>query len=281
MNLEPMEISMTLMQPRFPFSLRAALLAVAALVATIAGLALAGDAAAAKAGPRSLDAMLTEVARELPGFGGAFLGDDGKLHVYLADMEQRPRARAELREVFGGKATRGAIIVHKAQFGFLKLKGWHDAHRPVTLGIDGVVSVDISESTNRLRIGVSSETARGRVEEALAALGIPLAAAEIVDDEPTVISVDLTDTQRPLIGGIQIEMALGDCSLGFIAVRKGVPGFVTVAHCTKKYGGVDGTEFFQSVTDADGLNLVGFESVDPRRLPTSSARSRGGGSTYP
>jgi hypothetical protein len=72
----------------------------------------------------------------------------------------------------------------------------------------------------------------------------------------------LRSRRRPLRGGLQINFGNFLCTLGFIAVRNGVNGYVTNSHCTTTQGGVQNTVEHQP--SASGTtNRVGIEIADP------------------
>src|SRR5262249_21769583 len=214
---------------------------------------------------QSFDDLLAEVARRVPAFCGMFLRPDMALHVYLTDITQIAAAEEAIFTVFGReRLPEGRIQAAQGQYGFLQLKAWHDLHRITTLAIPGVLSTNISKSRNRLRIGVSDPSLFGRVEEELSGLGIPLAAVEIVETEPVEFLQDtLQSTHRPLLGGLQITLDSGTCTLGFLAVLQGQAGFVTCSHCTDIQGGVEGTVYHQA-TISGVANRIGVERDDPQ-----------------
>ncbi len=72
----------------------------------------------------------------------------------------------------------------------------------------------------------------------------------------------LNDFHRPLVGGLQINLNIGNCTLGFNAVRKGVSGFITNSHCTNTQGGIEGTVYYQP-DQSSAANRIGVEAVDP------------------
>jgi hypothetical protein len=77
------------------------------------------------------------------------------------------------------------------------------------------------------------------LEGTLNRLNIPLDAV-VVKKQPKPIPASRESYIRPLIGGIKIVQppSHGKCTLGFVAKRNGVRGFVTAAHCVDKYGDV-------------------------------------------
>lgn len=213
--------------------------------------------------PVSIDDQLVRIARQVPGFGGMFISAD-TLYVYLVDTSQLKAAEAAIVSVFGRERipSRGVKAL-QAKYDFVELKGWHDQQRFATLALPGVISTGVSKSENRLKINVDDENRIARVEQELSRLGVPREMVNIVVSEPIEPHSTHTvqDRQRPLLGGIEILGGLG-CTLGFLAVRNGVAGFVTVSHCTSKEGGVENTVFFQPNSD-DAADRIGVEIADP------------------
>ena len=131
---------------------------------------------------------------------------------------------------------------------------------PEVLAIPGVVSTDNDEGKNRLHIGIADTAVREEVEKHLSNLGIPSEAWTISKEQP--IEQYLRSRRRPLRGGLQINFGGFLCTLGFIAVRNGVTGYVTNSHCTTTQGGVQNTVEHQP--SASGTtNRVGIEIADP------------------
>jgi hypothetical protein len=218
---------------------------------------------------RSIDDLFLEVARRVPAFGGMYLGPDKTLQVYLLNVDPATIKASEeaITAVFGReRIPAGTLHPLKGQFGFQQLKDWHDRARDV-LGIPGVVFSDIDERMNRLTFGLNQMEAREDAEKLLIKLQIPKEAVifqktSTHEPEQNVTTVqDLQSFNRPLIGGLQIRQSAGFCTLSFVAIRGGVPGFLTCSHCTSIQGALDGTIFFQPT--GSNANLIGTETVDP------------------
>lgn len=133
------------------------------------------------------------------------------------------------------------------------------------VGITGLVFTDIDDARNRLNIGVMTDEVQALVEEQLGRLGIPREAFIIEKSSPFEFDSSLQDRHRPLVGGLLVSFfdlmgKVFDCTLGFNAIRAGVPGFVTVSHCTADPGGVEGTVFYQPSSP----DSIGVETEDPR-----------------
>jgi hypothetical protein len=221
-------------------------------------------AAADRGVGHSIDDLLSEVAREVPAFGGMFIDSQGRLAIYLTDERQFEAARAAITAVFGrGRVDVADARALPARYTFAELKRWHDRHRLDTLAIPGVVMTSIHKSSNRLRVGVESAGIRRGVEAVLTGAGVPADAVEIVEMDPIAPFETLTDTRRPLLGGLLITNDIeSGCTLGFLAVLQDKAGFVTNSHCTNVAGGVEGTVMHQA-TISDDLNRVGVEMADP------------------
>jgi hypothetical protein len=139
--------------------------------------------------------------------------------------------------------------------------GLRERARPV-FEVDGVVYVDEADD-GMLEVGVVGVNVVQAVQQGLVGLGIPLERVRIVVTKPIHELATLRDKVRPLIGGLQIAFVKGGltylCTLGFIAVRGGVTGFITNSHCTSKEFQPDGTVHHQPLPQ----NPVGAEASDP------------------
>ena len=76
------------------------------------------------------------------------------------------------------------------------------------------------------------------------------------------LSHSLDDHVRPLKGGLAADYDPGICTMGFLAVRDGVDGFVVNSHCTQDQGGVESTDYFQN-NENNLSHYVGVEIADP------------------
>jgi len=224
--------------------------------------AVAGGRSAVVTAPPTLDDLFARVARTVPGFGGMYLAKGGTLQVYLVDPSQKAAAERAIIAVFGKRYLRRGVQVIKGRYGFLRLKQWQDQHRLHTLALPGVVLTGIDEAKNRLEIGLAPGVTADRVTKELKRLRVPLAAVEI-KHTPWITEAGggptLRDTRRPLEGGLQID---NNCTLGALAVRQGVAGFVTASHCTAQQGGVEGTIIYQAGFGPG--TRIGVETVDPQ-----------------
>jgi len=213
----------------------------------------------------TLDQMFLKVAEEEPGFGGMFIDQDGVLNVHLIDVSKLGAVEDTIVKIFGPDTIPEAgIKVLQADYPFQDLHQWHLAHAADTLAEPGVHSVDIQEVTNRLRIGVEHETAKNQVLAMMTTIGIPHAAVEFFEAPPMEFRLEsINDTRRPFMGGQQSSSNQSQCTIGFLATRNGVAGFVTNSHCQDQQGSFKGTRWHQAVVGDGTQNKAGRESVDP------------------
>jgi hypothetical protein len=226
-------------------------------LAVVFTLILAAAAPATAAGPAvTMDDQLAALSERIEGFGGLYLDDAGRLHVYLQDTDRAATFRAIDPDV----------QIHQARFDFASLQEWRLAAREHVLGRQGAIFVDIDETRNRVRIGVDRSAGEAAVRGLVAALeaaGVPSDAVILEAADPIFPVVTLRDQVRPVPGGMQIRFGNFLCTLGFNAFRSEVSGFVTNSHCTRKQGGIGpGTDYFQPLNQVAG-EFIGIEEVDP------------------
>lgn len=225
--------------------------------------AIASDPAPTPAGP-SLDDLFLQVSRDVPGFGGIFVDEDGALVIQLVDSAQGDAARSAVERTFGAEpAVRDrATRLNAARFSFSQLNSWRG-----TIDEKGppaeVRLIDIDERANVIRIGTVDQASAGGVAQWIEAIGIPRSA---VVTEPVPAMSQLTDylssRVRPVLGGLVVATTAGGCSLGFKAKKTGATRYVaTNAHCTSTFGSVDGTQLGQPLLQSN--YFIGTESDDP------------------
>ena len=214
----------------------------------------------------TIDDQFASIAERVPAFGGMFVDEaNDVLYVYLVNPaeDKTARAAAAIAAAFDGDhIPQDKIRALPGQYGFRKLKAWHDRMMTDVLNIPGVVFTDIDDAKNRLAVGVETLEVQPLVEEHLAKLDIPRDAVNVEETKPVKFESSLQDRHRGLVGGLQISTASWICTMGFPATRAGVRGFVTNSHCTNTQGGVEGTRLYQP-TFATG-NRIGVETVDPQ-----------------
>lgn len=215
----------------------------------------------------TLDALFASVASQVPAFGGMFVDEEqGAIFIYLSEQSPAVVAAVEkaLRALFGPQLPPQARIqVLQGTYSFLQLMDWHERIQDV-LRLPGVVLTDIDDTTNRLTVGVEDLQAKVKVERRLARLGVPREAVIFEQVPPFVFHTNLQDRHRPLVGGLQIEPRdfTTTCTLGFNAIRQGVPGFVYAAHCDGAPGQVFAQRFHQPSATLPA-DEIGQETADP------------------
>jgi hypothetical protein len=205
-----------------------------------------------------------EFARQVPGFGGFFLSQDGTPTVYLTRGSSRAPAERLLAGYLKGQGlSTAAVRVLEARYRWQQLERWQAAATVEALAVPGAVFVDNDETSNRVRIGVENLTAMAQVRAAVARLRIPDDALIVDRAEPIVQVADLQHVvDRPVRAGVQINFPGFLCSLGFNATSGGVPSFVTASHCTNKQGGVESTPYWQPL-ETTAPTQIATEVADP------------------
>ncbi len=202
------------------------------------------------------------LARTVPGFGGLFL-DHGVPTVYLTDVSKRAAAE---RALSGFAQSRGfgpgEIRVLQGRYAYGDLDGWFQAVSYEAFAQGGVVFVDLDEAANRVLVGVERGASHANIRGLAARLGVPAEALVVRETDPIVYAATLQDQVRPVVAGLQINFGNFLCSIGFNAVSGGQNSFVTASHCTNHQGGVEGTQYFQSLA-SQANSFIGTEVDDP------------------
>ncbi len=210
----------------------------------------------------STDQEFKYLATVIPGFGGMFLGN-GRLYVHLKD----PATQTEARTVLDRHLLATAPIIWArlskltdryvfdvGKYSFDELLSWKRLLAP-KLSSGALVYVDADERANRVRVGVGNDVPDGRewAARVIQFAGVPTEAVIIDVVPPAQLASELTDSVRPVIGGLQI-FGPYTCTLG-LNISGGE--FLTASHCTETLGVVDSTSYYQ------GNELIGIESRDP------------------
>src|SRR6266513_2948098 len=216
---------------------------------------------------------MAALTRALPGFGGLFV-DHGVPTVYLTDLRQQSLAE----RLLGGFArARGAagVRVLAGRFAYGDLDKWFQQVSNEALAQRGVVFVDLDEAANRVLVGVERGASHANIHALAARLGVPAEALTVRDADPIYPVATLQDQVRPVVAGLQINFPGFLCSIGFNAVSNGQNSFVTASHCTTTQGGVEGTQYWQSLSSQPN-SFIGTEVADPAYV-----RSKGRNSPCP
>ena len=114
------------------------------------------------------------VARTVPGgFGGYFVRGGGRETIYLTDPSKRREAIAALNvHHIMGTLIGPDAVAERARWDFVQLYEWYRYLSPRIHSL-GVWEYGIDVLNNRIRLSVSSESARQQLEKRLVALGVP------------------------------------------------------------------------------------------------------------
>jgi len=213
------------------------------------------------------------LTRTLPGFGGLFV-DHGVPTVYLTDLKQQGLAE---RLLSGFARARGAagVRVMAGRFAYRDLDTWFQQVSDEAFSQGGVVFVDLDEASNQVLVAVERGKSHANIRRLAARLGVPAEALTVRDADPIYNVATLQDQVRPVVAGLQINFPGFLCSIGFNAVSNGQNSFVTASHCTTTQGGVEGTQYWQSLSSQPN-SFIGTEVADPVYV-----RGKGHGSACP
>ena len=227
------------------------------------------------------DELLADIAVEVPGFGGFYVDEAGALNVWLVDAAQRVQAETVLGARFEeGKIGFGLgeklsqMVVRNGSYDFLELYAWRSQVRQMIGTITGATSLSIDEVQNVIRIGASNLVVGDQIIERIRELGIPDDAFRIIEQ---VNELGITKKRTTLAAGLQIQFLApswpsfptpSTCTLGPVARRNGVPGFITAAHCTEFRYVNTGERHYQATP---GDRIIMTETVDPTYKTTGCA----------
>jgi len=128
---------------------------------------------------RTLDDEFSDLAGEVPGFGGLYYDDDGTLTVRLKDTGRADAARSPVSAFLARQAGRssvrlgqipgevGAMRAVAARYDFRELRAWYQEQVvPGLQATDRVTMTDIDERRNRIVIGVRDLSTGGAITDA-------------------------------------------------------------------------------------------------------------------
>lgn len=252
-------------------------LAAAAVVVGFVACDEAEHATAPRVGPRlsveepfpatvrpTVDQEFDRLAREeIPGFGGFYFDQDLNPVVFLTDPERRAEADRWVSGVQQALvAPSREMVVRKADFNFTQLSQWRAQLRQLFTR-DGVFSLDIDETENKVRIGVVDSATVEWVDVESAAMGIPANAVFAQVHARPAPRLTLRQWVRPVDGGYQIENESGAvCTMGFNAVRSGENVFVTASHCSRLWYSNPDNSLESQPTDNSSSYAIGREVAD-------------------
>lgn len=231
---------------------------------------------------RDGEQVFRALAKTAPSSAGFYYDEGGILVVRVRDSRDDAASLAFVRALMqqhpgynpgAGRLARG-FRIERADFTFAELAAVRTAASDNVLGqVSGIVSVDLDERANRVTLGTqgTSEAALSSRSEAnrvlaLKAIDTRLLAYKALPNTPSGLDFAppyslQSASSDPLAGGQQI-IRYGTnegCSLGFVAQRDGVLGFVTASHCSSDMFTLDFSQF----TMLPGtIPIIGTEAVD-------------------
>jgi hypothetical protein len=191
-----------------------------------------------------------------PGSAGFYLAPSGELVLMLSDPTTVSRASVVARRLVnrgphGRSMLARRIVARHARFSFSQLAHWRDAILKNRFSAQ-ITFLDLDERENRVVIGLKSDRARtgdAQLRSQVLLLGIDTAAILIRDSDglapnsgptlPLPFGSNITAQQDTIVAGLKCWVA-GQCTIGIVADRDGVRGFVTTSHSTDKQWELDG-----------------------------------------
>lgn len=131
-----------------------------------------------------MDASLGAIAREIPAFAGLWRGAQLTVAVTDLDVDRVQLADAIARQFGPHIFDPAGFKLVKAEYSFTQLAAWYDCMRDPVWSTGGVITTDVDEQRNRIRIEATSAETRRAMEQAVAALGIPARAVLIEVRQP-------------------------------------------------------------------------------------------------
>ena len=238
--------------------------------------------------PKYLDEIFAEIAAHVPGYAGTYYDADGTPITNLVDLSRGPDAERAIGFLINnGKNGEGPrkSKLKKVAHDFLKLKEWKDKATLTLLARPYVVSVDIDEANNRLKIGVANGAEEANANRFLRENKIPGLVATMIPvdtspdyNRPPGSPETLRNTQS-LYGGVAIHPGVTKtCSLGFNAMLSVIDGngstrlysydhfFVTASHCMWSLGYPSNTPIYQNNDQYGNTRVIGYEFRQPEWL---------------
>lgn len=248
------------------------------------------------AADRDGEQLFRALAKVAPSSAGFYYDDGGTIIVRVKDPGDDLASTSFISELLnrnpglspgGGRRYLG-IRVERAEYSFVELSAVRDEVSDELLGkVAGVFSVDLDERNNRIAVATEASDAAASSKAsrvlALKAIDPRLIRFEAKQGSPfrtdfaapTTLQSPSTD---PLAGGLQIVRygTSTGCTLGFVAQRNSVLGFVTASHCTSDFLWVDYSQFTQTPPSP----IIGTETVDAPAYWCGAIKCRGSDAAF-
>lgn len=245
---------------------------------------------------RSTPRLYFDINESVPGFAGLYLDEDQRPVILMTRAARAEEARSAVGPLLLERGLSNADVrFEDAEFEWRELLRWRLQLRDA-FAHDGVVSLGIDESRNRIRMGVLDDAAQRAVGELFASYGIPPEAVEFQITERRTApfsgtgirahgatreasrtsTTTLADRVRPLLGGLRInDGGIWKCTYGAGVDGFPQPMFVTASHCAFIEGGVTTPpfEFYQPERSTSADEIPAWESLDPDSIVTGGTCS--------
>ena len=219
--------------------------------------------------PNSKKAIYSSLEDRLPGFGGLFLDDAGKLNVYVTDPSKIQSADASMfSDKLESAHLEKGIVVLQGKQPWHQWTKWHQTVDQLLENRDlGVTMTAVDDMNQALYIGFEKldDEKRNTVNDFLTKHNIPL--DMVIFDEtgkltPTSHGVTLTS----LKGGVEIQPVgeTWDCTLGFIADKGTTRVAITAGHCESGGRDLAGDQQFKH---PHGGSVKGTEIANTNKAP--------------
>ena len=124
----------------------------------------------------ALEGTMSRIGERVPGFGGLFL-DEGRniVYIYLEDASVKEDAERVLGEVLGPDFLAGREVqVLDGEYRMAHLEAWYRTLSVVVWQFPGVSWTNLSETRNRIEIGMGARRGgREEMEATIAAVNVP------------------------------------------------------------------------------------------------------------
>ena len=221
------------------------------------------------------DDRLARIAQDYEGgFGGYYFHETNpsKAYVFMLDPGNHAAAEAAFRAAYRGKRQITDVVPVQGDYSFDQLLEWFHSldSALVREGIHPATGAAL-EISNRVMFGLRDMNHVDDVHRIMRSLGIPEGAVILIEANPELSDGgdNVDDKWRPLVGGIQHQIKLGQaghCTIGFVTERSSVDGVVVASHCTNddhEVGDDDDAKIFQPIRHLILNNRVAVETEDP------------------
>lgn len=162
------------------------------------------------------------LSRFLPGYGGHYLDNRGRLVLLLTDTSWSPRARQIVtsrlfdESYFSDPTRRSLVTTRLVKYTYVQLSNWRDSIRLIAATLPDVISLDLDEEANRVVLEVASDISGASQSLRNSASDIPADAIIIQRGKPArgISLSQLNDAAPDTIAGGVATTGSGICTIG-------------------------------------------------------------------